>query len=63
MPIALSDRRVFQAFNFEVHYSLADNDTFSPTELKTRVCWVQENIEYNKQIIGYFLVGRKKIDR
>lgn len=45
MPIALSDRRVFQAFNFEVHYSLADNDTFSPTELKTRVSVKKETFK------------------
>lgn len=63
MPIALSDRRVFQAFNFEVHYSLADNDTFSATQLKTRVCLEQECIKNSKQLIGHFYFSGKENDR
>lgn len=43
IPTGDIDQNLFLAFNFEAHYGLADNNTFSPTKLKLRVCI---NIKY-----------------
>lgn len=37
LPIGSGPRHAFTAFNFELHFLLADNTTFSPTGLIDRV--------------------------
>lgn len=34
IPLQNIGRHVFLAFNFEAHYGLADNNTFSPSDVK-----------------------------